>query len=47
VTPPRREPADTAAIAAYNRRLAADDRLATSFLPLRDGLAVSVRRKTS
>jgi predicted O-methyltransferase YrrM len=47
VTPPRREPADTAAIAAYNLRLAADDRLATSFLPLRDGLAVSVRRRTS
>ena len=47
VTPPRREPADTTAIASYNRRLAADDRLATSFLPLRDGLAVSVRRRTS
>ena len=47
VTPPQRDPADTAAIAAYNRRLAADERLATSFVPLRDGLAVSVRRRTS
>ncbi len=45
VTPPRREPDDTAAIAAYNKRLAADERLVTSFLPIRDGLAVSVRRR--
>ena len=47
VTPPQRDPADTAAIAAYNHRLAADDRLATSFVPLRDGLAVSVRRRSA
>ena len=47
VTPPQRDPADTTAIAAYNRRLAADDLLATSFVPLRDGLAVSVRRRSA
>jgi len=45
VAPPRREPDDTAAIAEYNQRLAADERLVTSFLPIRDGLAVSVRRR--
>lgn len=43
VAPPRRDPEETAAIADFNRRLAADDRLVTSFLPVRDGLAVSVR----
>ncbi len=43
VTPPRREPEDTAAIAAYNQRLADDPRLYTSFLPVGDGVAVSVR----
>ena len=31
------------AVAAYNRRLAADPRLVTSFLPVGDGLAVSVK----
>jgi predicted O-methyltransferase YrrM len=45
VTPPRRQPDDTAAIAAYNRRLAADPRLVTSFLPVRDGLAMSVKKR--
>jgi predicted O-methyltransferase YrrM len=42
VTPPQRDPADTAAIADYNRRLANDPRLYTSFLPVGDGVAVSV-----
>jgi len=46
VTPPRRSPDETAAIAAYNRRLAADPRLVTSFLPVRDGVAMSVRTRT-
>ena len=45
VTPPRRSPDETAAIAAYNRRLAADPRLVTSFLPVRDGVAMSVRTR--
>ena len=34
----------TASIAAYGRRLAADARLASVFLPIGDGVAVSVRR---
>ena len=44
VTPPVRAVDETAAIAAYNERLAADPRLVTSFLPVRDGLAMSVKR---
>ncbi len=43
---PRRAADDTAAIAAYNQRLAGDPRLVTTFLPVRDGLAVSVRTPT-
>lgn len=43
VAEPRRNPADTAAIAAYNARLAADPRLFTTILPIGDGVAVSVR----
>ena len=39
-------PADeTAAVADYNRRLAADPRLTTAFLPVGDGLAVSVKAR--
>jgi predicted O-methyltransferase YrrM len=41
--PPAPRPAGAAAIAAYNRRLSAEPRLHTSWLPLRDGVAVSVR----
>ncbi len=43
VPKPTRNADDTAAIAAYNRRLAADPRLFTTFLPVGDGVAVSVR----
>jgi predicted O-methyltransferase YrrM len=43
VTPPRRKPEDTAAIAAYNTRLAADPRLTVSWLPVGDGVAVAVK----
>ena len=43
VDPPRRSPADTAAIGAYNQRLAADARLYTTFLPVGDGVAFSVK----
>ena len=43
VAPPVRAVDETAAIAAYNERLAADPRLVTSFLPVRDGLAMSVK----
>jgi predicted O-methyltransferase YrrM len=40
---PEREPEDTAAIAAYNQALAAEERLLTTWLPLRDGVAISVK----
>lgn len=43
VAEPRRAPADTEAIADYNRRISADPRLLTSIVPLRDGVAVSVK----
>lgn len=43
VDPPRRDPADTAALRAYNRRLMSDPRLFTTIVPAGDGLAVSVR----
>jgi predicted O-methyltransferase YrrM len=38
---------DTLAIARYNERLAADPRLVTAFVPLRDGLAISVKVEAS
>ena len=44
VMPPSRSADETKAIAAYNRQLAADSRLVTSFLPVRDGVAVSIRK---
>jgi predicted O-methyltransferase YrrM len=44
VNPPKRSAADTAAIAAYNQNLAADARLYTTFLPIGDGVALSVKQ---
>ena len=43
IDPPVRNPADTAAIAAYNARLSAAATLKTSWLPLGDGVAVSIK----
>lgn len=43
VDPPRRDVHDTSAIRRYNDRLAADARLFTTFLPLGDGVALSVK----
>jgi predicted O-methyltransferase YrrM len=43
VSPPRRDPGDTGAIAAYNVRLAADSRLTVSWLPVGDGVAVAIK----
>jgi predicted O-methyltransferase YrrM len=43
VATPRRKPEDTAAIAAYNARLAADPRLTVSWLPVGDGVAIAVK----
>ena len=40
---PVRNPEETAAIAAYNARLSAAAHLKTSWLPLRDGVAVSIK----
>ena len=47
VASPHHPPEETEAIAAYNRRVVTDPRLVTSFLPVRDGLAMSVKRPTA
>jgi predicted O-methyltransferase YrrM len=44
VNPPQREPGDTRAIAEYNERVSRHPQLATSIVPLRDGVAISVKR---
>jgi predicted O-methyltransferase YrrM len=44
VSSPQREAADTRAIADYNQRISTDPRLTTTIVPLRDGVAISVRR---
>jgi predicted O-methyltransferase YrrM len=44
ITEPQRDPADTAAIATYNQMLAAHQELYTTFLPVGDGVALSVKR---
>jgi predicted O-methyltransferase YrrM len=44
VARPQRDPGDTRAIAEYNERLAAHPRLITSIVPMRDGVAISVKR---
>ena len=43
VATPKKNPDDTAAIAAFNRRLAADPRLYTAILQVGDGVSVSVK----
>ena len=47
VTSPQRPADETEAIARYNKQLAADSRLVTSFLPIRDGISISVRKYSS
>jgi predicted O-methyltransferase YrrM len=44
VAAPVRSPEDTRAIRSYNRALANDDRFVTTFLPIGDGVAISIRR---
>jgi predicted O-methyltransferase YrrM len=44
VREPKRDAADTAAIAEYNRRLNSHPQLMTATIPLRDGVAIAVRR---
>jgi len=41
---PQRDAADTRAIAEYNERLAAHPQLLTAIVPLRDGLAICVKK---
>jgi len=41
---PRQDPEDTLAIADYNQKLSAHPALLTSIVPLRDGVAISVKR---
>ncbi len=43
VAEPRHDPADTLALRSYNELLARDARMLTTFLPVGDGLAVSVK----
>lgn len=45
VDTPVRDARDTAAIRAYNARLAGDSRLFTTFLPVGDGVALSVKMR--
>ena len=44
VKTPRRDPAETRAIVEYNERLSTHPHLITSIVPLRDGVAISVKR---
>jgi predicted O-methyltransferase YrrM len=46
VSPPQRDQADTVALRQYNVRLASDSRLLTTFLPVGDGVALSVKLPT-
>jgi len=46
VTHPQRDAGDTRAIAEYNERLATHPQLLTSIVPLRDGMAISVKRRS-
>jgi predicted O-methyltransferase YrrM len=45
VPAPQRDPRDTRAIAEYNERLASHPQLMTAIVPLRDGLAISVKKQ--
>ena len=44
VNPPKRDTAETSAIAEYNQLLNAHPQLITATIPLRDGVAISVKR---
>jgi predicted O-methyltransferase YrrM len=43
---PKQPPEDTRAIAAYNKRLAAHPELITAVVPLRDGVSISVKKRS-
>jgi predicted O-methyltransferase YrrM len=44
IIPPKRKPEDTQAIAEYNQRLNAHPSLMVSTIPLRDGVAIAVKK---
>lgn len=44
IAEPKRDAADTRAIAEYNQRVAAHPQLLTAIVPLRDGVSISVKR---
>jgi len=44
VESPEHDPADTSAIIEYNQRLSAHPRVTTTIVPLRDGVAISVKK---
>jgi predicted O-methyltransferase YrrM len=44
VARPQRDPGDTRAIAEYNERLTTHPQLITSIVPMRDGVAISVKK---
>jgi predicted O-methyltransferase YrrM len=46
VSKPQRDSSDTRAIAEYNERLAVHPQLMSSIVPLRDGVAISVKKDT-
>lgn len=47
VPAPQREPAETRAIAEYNERLNGHPQLVTATVPLRDGVAIAVKREAA
>jgi predicted O-methyltransferase YrrM len=47
VATPQRKPEDTEAIAEYNRRITTHPQLLTSIVPLRDGVAISVKKNAA
>ena len=44
VESPKHDPSDTSAIIEYNQRLSAHPRVTTTIVPLRDGVAISVKK---
>lgn len=43
---PRRDPVETRAIAEYNERVASHPQLTTAIVPLRDGVSISVKKRS-
>lgn len=45
ISSPQRDPRDTEAVVSYNRRLSSEPRLLTAWVPIRDGVAISVKKR--